>query len=1165
MAVTARKYNPGFLTDDEMVASFCVRTAEFEAMVEALRECTGRSNTHQIVIGPRGSGKTSLLLRVAAELRRDPELQSGFFPIVFAEESYEVATAGEFWLECLARLAAQAPRGDDDPDLHRTLEELRALSDDRILGDRCLGALQDFSDRQGKRLVLLVENLNMMFKDMSDPDAGWRLRKVLQTEPRIVMLASATTRFDEIDDPEHALYEQFRVISLRPLDTEECAVLWETVAGRGARSGTIRSLEILTGGSPRLLTIVARFGTELSFRKLMANLLDLIDDHTEYFKSHLESLPAQERRVYLALAALWKPATTREISDQARIDTSKCSSQLKRLVERGAVRTAGGSARRKQYYLTERLYNIYYLLRRSRRSDHLVEAVIRFMESYYSPSELKIVGTRIIHEAESFMAETQSPLRAALAQLIELPALARDREELLAMMPKVLAESLGRNPISLSVAKTAAVGVGPDRRRALPHEDADERPDLVSRALFDKAIMLTGQNQIEDTLATCDEVVRRFGDSDMPTVLNSVARALAYKGLTLYELNRLEDTLTACEEVVRRFRENDTPVILDQVAIAIFIKGVVFDKLNRTEDALATYDEAVDRLGKSGTPTIRDLIPTTLVNRGLILGRMNRQQEELSSYDEVVRRFESSETPIVLNQVAKALFHKGLALNGLDRPEEALAAYDGVVCRFEASETPDVVELVAKAFFFKGTTLDRLNRLEEALAAYGDAVCRFEQNETPTAVELFANALFLKALTLDELNRSEEALATYDEVVRRCGESDAPAHLELGAKAAFYRGQVLDKLNRTEEALAAYEETVRRFGESDSPGILDLVARGFLHKGLTLDGLNRPEEALAAYNEVVHQFGQNETPAVLESVAKALFHKGLTLGTLNRAESALSACDEAVRRFGENEKPAVLESVAKTLFWKGSMLVLLSRPEEALAAYDEVVRRFGESEPSAVFDPISMALVVKGHLLHTQNRAQDALATFDKAVQRFEESESPSAGVSADFALLGKADLELKLEHYEEAAEAAGQMLDRGRTQLPENRLRGHLIRGKALLACGDRRGSKRDVAAFLTLLPEIGYLPKTVLDALMFFSVVLGSEHMGELIKGSPAADILLPLTTALELELGLEPRVALEVKEVAEDIRRDLAKLREEGADGLGGTKAVSPEAVAAERKDV
>ena len=89
-----------------------------------------------------------------------------------------------------------------------------------------------------------------------------------------------------------------------------------------------------------MLAIVARFGAGLSFRELMADLLDLVDDHTEYFKGHIESLPAQERRVYLTLADLWKPATTREIADRSRLDTSKCSAQLTRLIERGVVQVA---------------------------------------------------------------------------------------------------------------------------------------------------------------------------------------------------------------------------------------------------------------------------------------------------------------------------------------------------------------------------------------------------------------------------------------------------------------------------------------------------------------------------------------------------------------------------------------------------------------------------------------------------------------------------------------------------------------------------------------------------------------------------------------------------------------------------------------------------------
>ena len=578
-ATTERKYNPGFLTDDELVAGFCVRKPEFESIMEMLRECTGSANQHQIVIGPRGSGKTTLLLRAAAELRRDAELARAFFPAVFAEESYEVGTTGEFWLECVSRLANQAPRVEGAPDLQRTFDDLRTVRDDQALAERCLAAVLDFADREDKRLVLVVENLNMLFRDMADQDAGWNLRHVLQNEPRIVLLASATSRFDEIDNPKYALYDLFRVLTLRPLDTDECAALWEAASGQSRPRETIRSLEILTGGSPRLLATVAHFSAGLSFRQLMDSLLDLVDAHTEYFKSHLEALPAQERRVYLALADLWKPALTKEIADRARIETGKCSAQLARLVERGAVLVSGGSPRRKQYYLSERLYNIYYLLRRNSRPNHLIEVLVRFMESYYSPKELMDIAVGIVQEAKELPPETRTPYWFAFSQLLTLPAL-EEYEDVLALEAIRLCED------------------GVESLEGSRHDDA---------------------------LAAFSQLVVRFGESKALSEHVLVSIGLLGKGLALGQLGRTEEELTTYDEVLRRIGAGQEHERV--VALTLIAKGDALLLLDSPAEAVAAYDDLLGRFGASEVPDLLELAATARGRKALALAKLGRLLE----------------------------------------------------------------------------------------------------------------------------------------------------------------------------------------------------------------------------------------------------------------------------------------------------------------------------------------------------------------------------------------------------------------------------------------------------------------------------------------------------------------------------------------------------------
>ena len=639
MVAGTKKYNPGFLSDSEIVASFCVRNAEFESLLESLHASDGNANVHSLVIGPRGSGKTHLLLRVAAEVRRDDRL-SAFYPIVFAEESYEVATVGEFWLECLNHLAEQAPEGER-AGLRLSYSDLRTTADDRDLAGRCLGTILDFADRHAKRLVVVVENLNMLFADIADPDAGWRLRHTLQTEPRIVLLGSATSRFDEIDHPDHALYDLFRVVTLQALDTEECDTLWSALSGQPKGSQQIRPLQILTGGNPRLIAVLAGFDKTYSFKDLMANLFDLVDDHTEYFRSHIEALPPQERRVYLALARLWKPATAKEVASQARVNVNKCSAQLGRLVDRGAVLIEDGATRRRTYYVAERMYNIYYLLRRPGAESHVVDALVRFMAIYYSPDELVHIGIGMAEGLDRDDPRLLVSQAAALRQLLALPELGDQLGDLLRQDAIIGAFGSLQTPdlvepmVYALIAKARTMEAEERLEEALDYwEEAIRMADDVGggdltvakgAAVLSKIRLLTNLNRNDEaskTFAASYLARDQRVDVDMADAIGRMhldvdhvaahPAGIVFRAFTLLTFGNVEAAISETESALRRLEDatddNDRRVR----GIAIVMKGQLAATLGRTigktdaENLLS--DIAEQRLPMLSTPSLDVLL-----------------------------------------------------------------------------------------------------------------------------------------------------------------------------------------------------------------------------------------------------------------------------------------------------------------------------------------------------------------------------------------------------------------------------------------------------------------------------------------------------------------------------------------------------------------------------
>jgi tetratricopeptide (TPR) repeat protein len=390
MAATYR-FNPGFQSDEESVQNFIVRKADLAQILGPLRE--GATLPPRVmIVAPRGAGKTTLCRRVLAEVNRHPTLYSRWHPIFFGEESYAITTPGEFFLECLFHLQDRS----GDLAIKDAYERALAHPSEKELIDLSLKALRAYSKQIGKRLLVIVENFQTILDDQIGAGAKDLLKRLSDSDLFGVL---ATSVSQLVTEENIALPTDFLRLDLKPLSREECSALWNSLTQQDIKTDRIRPLEILTGGSPRLLHILAEFMRSPSLHNLMENLNFLIDQNTEYFKSQLDSLPPTERKIFAALLEAWDPATAKQVADAARVTTNTASAMLSRLAERGAVVKSPGAGKSALYSASERLFNIYYLMRRRSLPSSRVRALVSFMTDYYDRDELIDTATTLAREA----------------------------------------------------------------------------------------------------------------------------------------------------------------------------------------------------------------------------------------------------------------------------------------------------------------------------------------------------------------------------------------------------------------------------------------------------------------------------------------------------------------------------------------------------------------------------------------------------------------------------------------------------------------------------------------------------------------------------------------------------------------------------------------------
>ena len=742
-----RKFNPGLLqSDTELIEQFVVRQGELNIVLEVLRgNIDSPSCQHALLVAPRGQGKTMLLARIAAELRIDEYLSAHLLPVRFMEESLEIFTLADFWLETLFHLAREV--ATLNPELSRELRlthaDLAGRYNEASVEGYSFAAVVAAADRLDRQLVLMVENLQALSQSV-DEDFGWKLRKVLQCESQIMLLGTATSRFAALDDATQPFFEFFRMVVLDPLDTKGCQRLWKMVGGNPIAQWEIRPLEILTGGNPRLLVIVGMFARHRSFHQLMEALVGLIDEYTEYFRGHLDVLAKTERRVYLAVIDLWQPSTAAEVAARARMDIRPVSTLLGRLKERRVI-NIDNSGPKRLYSASERLYCIYYKLRHERNQAGVVRLLLQFMAAFYAPRE----SARLLQGFWQEM-ESTSGFRPLIAEAVAESS--RDDKALdyhLQVANDLMVEAQqhvwrGHPKEAVAVYNGVTERFGDSSRTKLRQ--------FVAAALTDMANCRVQLGEPERALPIWDEVVTRFGSSSAPKLQQMVAIALLNKGTALRsDLNDFPAALTAFESVIARSDADDDKKLMILVANAMVGKASAHQALGQHAEAKAAFEEMLAMYASWGLHTCE---PEVAMRSGAVCGQLEETVSVPRSVDALGHRNGEGDNELYQEQVALALLGKGIACGQLGEAASAMSSYDEIAARFGTSENPRLWKFAAKALLNKGREQFKSGRNADAIETCDNLKASFGDVPDPNGVPFGWQADWTRAVALTALGRT---------------------------------------------------------------------------------------------------------------------------------------------------------------------------------------------------------------------------------------------------------------------------------------------------------------------------------------------------------------------------------------------------------------------------